>query len=39
MVWRGKDSNLRRMFALGLIFGVLGAIGTFPTFFEAIASE
>jgi hypothetical protein len=37
--WRGKDSNLRRMFALGLILGVLGAIGTFPTFFEAFASE
>jgi hypothetical protein len=27
------------MFALGLILGVLGAIGTFPTFFEAFASE
>jgi fluoride ion exporter CrcB/FEX len=39
MIWRGKDSSLRWMFALGLTLGVLGAIGTFPTFFEAFASE
>lgn len=39
MIWRRKDSNLRWVFALGLILGVLGAIGTFPTFFAAFASE
>jgi hypothetical protein len=33
--WRGKDSNLRRMFGIGLALGILGAIGTFPPFFEA----
>jgi hypothetical protein len=39
VAWRGKDSNLRRMFALGLFLGILGAIGTFPPFFEAFAVE
>jgi uncharacterized membrane protein len=33
-MWRGKDSGLRRMFAIGLVLGILGAIGTFPPFFE-----
>lgn len=39
VVWRGKDSNLRRMFTIGLVLGILGAIGTFPPFFEAFAPE
>jgi hypothetical protein len=39
VIWRGKDSDLRRMFAIGLVLGLLGAIGTFPTFFEAFAAE
>jgi hypothetical protein len=39
VAWRGKDSNLRRMFTIGLVLGILGAIGTFPPFFEAFAPE
>jgi hypothetical protein len=39
VIWRGKDSDLRRIFAIGLVLGLFGAIGTFPTFFEAFASE
>ena len=35
VIWRGKDTDLRRMFAIGLVLGLLGAVGTFPTFFEA----
>lgn len=34
VMWRGKDSDLRRMFTIGLVLGILGAIGTFPPFFE-----
>ncbi len=33
--WRGKDIDLRWAFKLGVILGILGAIGTFPPFFEA----
>ena len=32
--WRGKDIDLRRMFRIGFVLGVLGALGTFPPFFE-----
>lgn len=39
IVWRRQDTNLRRMFAIGLTLGVLGFIGTFPPFFEAFAAE
>ncbi len=33
--WRGKDVNIKKIFTIGLVLGLLGAIGTFPTFFEA----
>ncbi len=37
--WRKKDVDLRPMFWIGLILGILGAIGTFPPFFTAFAAE
>lgn len=37
VVWRQKDTDLKKAFYLGLGLGVLGAIGTFPTFFQAFA--
>jgi hypothetical protein len=37
VIWRNKDVNLRTSFYLGLALGVLGAVGTFPTFFQAFA--
>jgi hypothetical protein len=39
LVWRRSDPNLRTVFTIALIFGLLGAVGTFPTFFEAFAGE
>jgi fluoride ion exporter CrcB/FEX len=39
VIWHDKDTDLRRMFAIGLVLGLLGALGTFPTFFQAFASE
>lgn len=39
LVWRGRDTNLRGAFAVGLVLGILGVIGTFPPFFEAFATE
>lgn len=36
-MWRNKNVNLRRAFTIGLVLGVLGAIGTYPTFFQAFA--
>jgi fluoride ion exporter CrcB/FEX len=39
LVWRRSNPNLRTVFTIAVIFGLLGAIGTFPTFFEAFASE
>ncbi|MEE8330946.1 MAG: hypothetical protein V3R84_04165 [Acidimicrobiia bacterium] len=33
--WRDKDVDLRRMFYIGMVLGLLGALGTFPPFFEA----
>lgn len=36
-VWRQKDTDLKKAFYVGLGLGVLGAIGTFPTFFQAFA--
>ena len=39
VVWRGRDTHLRRMFGVGLVLGILGAVGTFPPFFEAFAAE
>ena len=35
MAWRDKDVNIKKIFMIGLGLGILGAIGTFPTFFEA----
>lgn len=35
IVWRKKDIDIKRMFMIGLVLGILGAIGTFPPFFEA----
>ena len=36
-IWRHKDVDLKKSFYIGLTLGVLGAIGTFPTFFQAFA--
>ena len=38
-IWRGKDTNPRRAFAIGLVLGILGVIGTFPPFFETFATQ
>jgi hypothetical protein len=38
IVWRDRDADLRRLFAIGVVLGILGAIGTFPPFFEAFAA-
>ena len=35
VAWRDKDVDIKKIFMIGLILGLLGAIGTFPTFFEA----
>lgn len=32
-LWRAKDVSLRSAFAIGLVLGILGAVGTFPPFF------
>lgn len=37
LLWRDRDIPLKRSFYLGVMLGVLGAIGTFPTFFQAFA--
>jgi fluoride ion exporter CrcB/FEX len=34
VVWRAKNVNLKAAFYVGLALGVLGAIGTYPTFFQ-----
>jgi len=34
LLWRKKDVELKTAFYIGLGLGILGAIGTFPTFFE-----
>lgn len=33
--WRGKDIDIKKVFMIGLVLGLLGALFTFPTFFEA----
>lgn len=33
-IWRNKDVNIKTAFYVGCALGVLGAIGTFPTFFQ-----
>ena len=35
LLWWRRDVDVRKAFWIGLVLGVLGAIGTFPTFFEA----
>jgi hypothetical protein len=35
LVWRDKDVDIKKIFTIGLILGLLGAVMTFPTFFEA----
>ena len=37
ILWRGKDVDIRRMFWIGLVLGVLGAVLTFPPVFTAFA--
>ena len=37
VIWRSKNVNLKTAFYFGLALGVLGAIGTFPTFFQKFA--
>ncbi|HEX9865800.1 MAG TPA: hypothetical protein VGC03_12620 [Acidimicrobiia bacterium] len=36
-IWRGKEMNIKRVFWIGLILGVLGGILTFPPVFLAFA--
>jgi fluoride ion exporter CrcB/FEX len=36
-IWRAKDVDLKKSFYIGLALGVLGAIGTYPTFFQSFA--
>lgn len=36
-LWRRSDVDLRWWFAISVVLGVLGAIGTFPPFFELFA--
>jgi hypothetical protein len=36
--WRKKDVELKPAFYIGLTLGILGAIGTFPPFFELFHS-
>ena len=37
VLWRSKDVDLKKSFFIGVGLGVLGAVGTFPTFFQAFA--
>jgi hypothetical protein len=39
LVWRGKERSLRSILWIAGILLVLGILGTFPTFFEAFASD
>ena len=36
-LWRKKDVNLRTAFFVGLGLGIVGAVGTFPPFFQLFA--
>ena len=38
LLWRKKDVELKPAFYIGLTLGILGAIGTFPPFFELFHS-
>lgn len=37
VVWRAKDVNLKTAFYTGLALGLVGAIATYPTFFQKFA--
>jgi fluoride ion exporter CrcB/FEX len=37
VIWRQKDTDLKKALYVGLGLGGLGVIGTFPTFFQAFA--
>jgi fluoride ion exporter CrcB/FEX len=37
VLWRSKDVSIKKAFSIGLALGILGAVGTFPTFFQAFA--
>jgi fluoride ion exporter CrcB/FEX len=36
-LWRSKNVNVKTAFYIGRALGILGAIGTYPTFFQAFA--
>jgi hypothetical protein len=36
-IWRGKEMNIKRVFWIGLVLGVLGGVLTFPPVFLAFA--
>ncbi len=38
-LWRNKDVNLRSAFIIGCALGALGALMTFPTFFQLFAAK
>ena len=38
VLWRNKEVNLKNAFYIGLALGILGALGTFPPFFQAFAA-
>ena len=35
LVWRRRELDIQKWFWIALALGILGAIGTFPTFFQA----
>jgi fluoride ion exporter CrcB/FEX len=37
VLWRDKNVDLKKAFYIGLALGVLGAVGTLPTFFQKFA--
>ncbi len=38
VMWRDKAVDLKKAFYIGLVLGVLGVIGTYPTFFQMFAA-
>jgi len=38
VIWRNKQVNLKTAFYVGLGLGILGAVGTYPTFFQMFAA-
>ncbi|MBI4884293.1 MAG: hypothetical protein HY826_09605 [Actinobacteria bacterium] len=36
-IWRKKNVKLQKAFYIGLALGALGALGTYPTFFQSFA--